>query len=147
MALKPRLNMVCGRCGKPRGLRHVCVSNSRRKATIRTQLSWGKCPRCRKPYGNPLTHECAPKSDFKQRRAAYEKRQREAAKAKARAEREAARKQQPKHDYTFCRDKECPKPLCKAFKTGYQLGDQDGYERGWEAGVTAGLNSAAASQA
>jgi hypothetical protein len=95
VGLRPRLNVRCGRCGKPReGLRHVCRSNSRRKATVRLAPALGTCPRCGKDYGNPLTHRCRPKSDFRSRRAAAA-RTAAARTAKAarqtRAERERAR--------------------------------------------------------
>jgi hypothetical protein len=139
MAWTPRLNVVCGRCGKPRGLTHVCVSNSKRKATAKTVVSFGKCPKCKKPQGNPLTHTCHPKSDFRRRRAAHAKRQREDARAKARAERAAKRKQQPKHDYQTCTDKDCQRSLCVAFKTGYKTGHREGYEQGFRVGFDRGF--------
>ncbi len=95
MSLRPRLNVRCGRCGKPReGLRHVCRSNSRRRATIRLAPALGTCSRCGKDYGNPLTHVCRPKSDFKSRRAAFARKARTRAARTARqsrAERERAR--------------------------------------------------------
>jgi hypothetical protein len=131
MSWRPQLNVVCGRCGKPRGLTHVCVSNSRRRQTLKPALSFGKCPDCKRPYGgNPLAHVCAPRSDFKARKAKYEKEQR----AKARKKR-----QQQAHDYTACSDNECKRPLCVAFKTGWKLGDQAGYERGWQQGYDRGF--------
>ena len=83
MALMPQLNVICGRCGKRReGIRHDCRSNSTRSATLKPQLSFGTCPKCKKPQGNPLTHVCAPKSDFKQRRSRAAKAEREAARKK-----------------------------------------------------------------
>ena len=42
------------------------------------QITFGKCETCKKPLGNPLTHVCKPKSDFKARKS------RAAKKAKAR---------------------------------------------------------------
>jgi hypothetical protein len=130
MGWRPQLNIVCGRCGKPRGgLTHVCVSNSRRKQTVRPRLAFGGCPTCRKPYGaNPLAHVCAPKSDFKQRKKEHEKR-----------EREKARKAKPKHDYRECSDAECKRSLCVAYKSGRELGNEEGYERGWQQGYGRGL--------
>lgn len=130
MNWRPELNVTCGRCGKPTGLRHVCVSNSRRKPTIKAAITFGTCPRCKKPQGNPLTHTCTPKSDFKRRKAARDK-----------AERAKARKKRQKndHDYQACTDNGCPRPLCVAFKTGYQAGDFDGYERGWRTGYDVGF--------
>ena len=133
MGFRPALNVVCGRCGKPRGLTHDCVSNSRRKQTVRPKLSFGKCPKCRKPYGPvPLAHACAPKSDFKKRKTEYEQKQRE-------REREKARKAKPKHDYMECGDAECKRSLCVAYKAGITLGDERGYERGWQQGYDRGL--------
>lgn len=121
MGLRPQLNIMCDRCKRPRGIRHVCVSNSSRKATARPVLSFGKCPKCRKPYGNPLTHVCAPKSDFKRRKT-------QAAKAeKARARR---KRQGEKHDYTACGDQECTRPLCKAYREGRTAGHDEGFEEG-----------------
>ena len=127
MTWTPQLNVVCGRCGKPRGLlRHDCFSNSRRKATIVPELSFGKCPKCKKPVGNPLTHTCHPRSDFKRR--------------KARAARQAE-----KHDYQACSDKDCPRPLCVAYKTGDKAGYERGYDDGFGAGFGAGFAAGAAS--
>ncbi|HTQ95002.1 MAG TPA: hypothetical protein VMK84_36460 [Streptosporangiaceae bacterium] len=133
MSWTPQLNVVCGRCGKPRGLRHVCFSNSQRKATAKPKVSFGKCGACGKPYGgNPLAHVCAPKSDFKRRKS-------RAAKAERAAERK--KRQAGKHDYQACADKDCPKPLCVAFKTGRRLGYQEGFGDGFGAGFDAGLAS------
>jgi len=131
MTWTPQLNVVCGRCGKRReGLRHVCFSNSTRKATIKPQVSFGTCPKCKKPQGNPLTHVCHPKSDFKKRKARAAKRER----AKARKKR-----QSETHDYQACQDRDCPRSLCVAFKTGWKLGEEDGYDRGYEAGYAIGF--------
>jgi flagellar biosynthesis/type III secretory pathway protein FliH len=132
MAWRPQLNVVCGRCGKPReGLRHVCRSNSTRKATVAPKLTFGTCPKCRKPYGgNPLAHTCRPKSDFKKRKARA-----------AKAEKVAARKKrrQSAHDYQACQDKDCARSLCVAFRTGRKDGYQDGYEDGYGAGYEIGF--------
>jgi len=129
MTWTPQLNVVCGRCGKSRGLTHVCVSNSRRSATLKPRVSFGTCPTCKKPQGNPLTHVCHPKSDFKKRKARAAKRERAEARKKRQAE---------KHDYQACSDKDCPRSLCVAFRTGWKLGEQDGYERGFDTGNAAG---------
>src|SRR5579875_976126 len=131
MGWRPQLNTVCGRCGKPRGLAHTCVSNSRRKATIKPKVSFGTCPKCKKPQGNPLTHTCRPKSDFKRRKADH-----------AKAERAAARKKRQKntHDYQTCTDNDCPRPLCVAFKTGHTTGHREGYEVGWRIGWQVGYD-------
>jgi hypothetical protein len=129
MGWRPQLNAVCGRCGKPRGLVHDCVSNSRRKPTVKPRLSFGTCPKCRKPYGgNPLAHACAPRSDFRKRKAEFDRQQRE-----------KARKSRPKHDYTECSDSECKRALCVAYKAGRELGDTEGHARGWHQGHERGV--------
>lgn len=134
MGWRPRLNVLCGRCRKPSGLFHVCVSNSTRKQALKPKLTFGKCPKCRKSYsaGGALTHVCAPKSDFKKRKSQFEKEQ------KARA-REKSRKNRPKHDYTECSDAECKRSLCVAYKSGVALGDEQGFERGWDRGHARGV--------
>jgi hypothetical protein len=131
MTWTPQLRTVCGRCGKPRGLlSHVCVSNSRRRATLVPEFSFGTCPKCKRQVGNPLTHVCHPRSDFKRR--------------KARAARQAE-----KHDYQACSDKDCPRPLCAAYRTGYKTGyaegEADGFGAGYAAGYSAGFSAGAAS--
>jgi hypothetical protein len=94
VTIRPRLNIRCGRCGKRReGLRHVCVSNSKRRATIKLQAVLGGCARCGKQYGgtngNPLTHVCNPRAgDFAKRKNAEA---RKAARAKRQAPVTAAR--------------------------------------------------------
>lgn len=136
MGLKPELNMVCGRCGKPRGLiRHHCVSNSSRKATVKPALSFGTCPKCKKPVTSPLTHVCRPESDFKKRKAAAARR--EAAPARK-------KRQQSAHDYQACADRDCPRPLCVAFKTGEKIGYDRGFGDGFSSGLASGMASASA---
>lgn len=97
--------------------------------TLKPQLSFGKCPTCKKAYGagGQMTHACAPKSDFGRRKKKYEKEQRD-----------KARKQRPTHDYTECSDGECKRSACVAYKSGVQLGDQRGFDRGWELGHARG---------
>ena len=86
----------CGKCGKgfnPFGAAHVCNGARKGRTRVKPTLSLGDCPKCGKPRGNPLTHTCTPKSDFKarqrdrDRQAAAEKRKAKAA-AKRRAEAE-----------------------------------------------------------
>jgi flagellar biosynthesis/type III secretory pathway protein FliH len=127
---RPQLNVVCGRCGKPRTLLgHVCISTRNRKATLKPEVTFGACPRCKKPQGNPLTHTCHPRSDFKRRKAAYAKQQRAAARKK---------RAKQAHDYQACTNRDCPRPVCVAFKTGYQIGSADGYQQGWQQGYDRG---------
>lgn len=190
MGVRPRLNVICGRCGKRReGLRHVCRSNSKRRATIRLAPALGACSRCGKSYGNPLTHVCRPKSDFKGRRAAFSRKARARVRAEARAaerakqrakitavrerERERSRAQaarlraryearlaavkakarephkspeppkatrprRPAHEYQSCADNDCQRPVCMAFKEGWQGGHRDGWQQGYGAGSEQG---------
>ena len=92
MTIRPRLNVICGRCGRRReGLRHVCRSNSRRRATPRLQPVLGGCSRCGKTYGgrngNPLTHVCRPRDgDFRRRKTELRRKARNKARAKTRAD-------------------------------------------------------------
>ncbi len=134
MGWSPRLTMVCNRCGKPSGLlRHVCVSNRKTKQALKLKLSFGTCPKCRRPYsGDPVRHTCAPRSDFRKRKKAFDAEQ-------AKKAREQARKNRPKHDYTECSDDECKRSLCVAYKAGRELGDLEGHARGWEQGYNRGV--------
>lgn len=138
MTLMPRLAVTCGRCGKRReGIRHVCVSNSARKATVKPKITLGKCPVCGKLYGgNPLAHVCRPKSDFKARKSRAAKQEKAAGRK---------RRQQERHDYQACSDKDCPRPLCTAYKTGqrtgYQEGNEDGYGAGYATGFVDGIQA------
>ena len=137
MGWRPRLDVVCGRCGKPRGpVGHVCVSRRKGKPSLKPRLGFGSCPKCGKRYGaNPLLHVCEVKSDFRKRKAEHEKKQRE-------REREKARREKPKHDYTECSDRDCKRALCAAYKAGIEEGDSRGYSRGWQMGYDRGAASA-----
>lgn len=131
----PRLRLTCGRCGEPReGIRHDCVVSSgraaRRKATPKLKLDFGKCMDCKKVIGNPLTHVCAPRSDFKKRKRKAERE----AKAKAR---KPPKTKPGTHDYLACKDDGCPRPLCVAYKTGWKEGLVTGFAEGFEAGIAA----------
>lgn len=124
MTWTPQLNVVCNRCGKPRGLlRHDCISSSRRKASIKPQVTFGKCPACKKTVSNPLTHTCVVRTDFKKRKAAAGR---------------SRPKQPEKHDYQACSDQDCPRPLCTAFKAGWKQGYDAGYEDGYSVGFERG---------
>jgi hypothetical protein len=129
MGWSPRLNTICAACGRPRELLgHVCVNPRRRARGVRLKVSFGTCPKCRKPYGgNPALHACAPRSDFKKRKKAFDGEQRK-------REREKNKNSRPKHDYTECSDTECKRSLCTAYKAGHALGDHEGYARGWDQG-------------
>jgi hypothetical protein len=110
--------VYCGRCGKRRGLLHTCIvrwpdGRTRVKAPGVMLVS---CPRCGKPYANPFTHVCLSRQgDYKRRKAAAAKRAK-AARPKL---------QRPQHDYRTCRDPECRRYGCVAFRDGYDRGAAD----------------------
>jgi hypothetical protein len=86
----------CGKCGKPfnpLGAAHVCNGGRKGRTRLSPAVSLGNCPKCGRPRGNPLTHTCTVRTDFKarqraaERQAAADKRKAKAA-AKRRAEAE-----------------------------------------------------------
>jgi hypothetical protein len=125
VTIRPRLNVICGRCGRRReGLRHVCVSSSRRRATIRLQPVLGGCARCGKQYGgrngNPLTHVCRPRDgDFRRRRAEHQRKARSAARARVRA----AERDKQRAKVTAARDRERERSRARVarLKASYEL--------------------------
>lgn len=142
----------CGRCRKDYSnlFGHVCVTRLDRRAPAgKTRLtpgisaSFGTCGTCHKPLGsNPLTHTCTVRTDFRKRRG--EARKQEAAEKRA-AARRPARKGKPEHLYEACRDEDCQRTACRAYREGreegYQEGYEDGYAKGYEAGYGAGFTA------
>jgi hypothetical protein len=109
----------CGKCGKPftNPLTHVCTvrkAGGKRKVKPSLSVTLATCSKCGKPYANPLTHKCDIGTDFKKRRKA------------------AVAKRKP-HDYRTCRDGECKRQACVAYKEGLD----EGYQQGWDAGHAA----------
>lgn len=82
----------CGRCGKPRGLTHTCLSQRNRPTTVQIRPTiTGTCPTCGQPRLNPLTHTCVIRTDFTKRKAAWQRKQAADRKRQAtRARRQAA---------------------------------------------------------
>jgi hypothetical protein len=125
MTLRPRLNVICGRCGKRReGLRHVCRSNSARRATVKLQPVLGGCARCGKQYGgrngNPLTHVCRPRDgDFRKRRTARARK----AQASARTAARTAERDKQRAKVTAVRERERQRSAAQAarLKASYEL--------------------------
>lgn len=87
---RPKLGLFhCGKCRQRYLFNHLCVTT---KARGKTRLKPGlrfTCSGCKKEHGNPLTHRCEIKSDFRKRRATATRK----AKTAARAERARQRKQ------------------------------------------------------
>ena len=144
MGLKLTGALQCGRCGKPRGINHLCSPGRRRRGRtrLRNPVGW-ECARCGKPRG--LSHSCGNAGDFKARRrkaaTAERKRKRQAMKDRqaarrkqAKAERRArsqARKTAAKrpgssprarsgesHEPGTCGNRDCPKYGCVAYWRG-----------------------------
>jgi hypothetical protein len=83
----------CGKCGKgfnPFGAAHVCNGGRKGRTRVKPTVSLGNCPKCGRPRGNPLTHTCTVKTDFKARQRAAERKAKAAAKRRAEAERRKA---------------------------------------------------------
>jgi hypothetical protein len=121
----------CGRCRKsysnPFG--HTCVAPVGRRPG-KTKLmpsASATCPKCRKPYGNPFTHTCTVRTDFK-RRTTKAKKDAAAAKRKAR----------PQHPRpSACRDGDCKRAACQAYREGREDGFAEGYDEGFAEGIAA----------
>ena len=146
MGLKPKISfglMRCGNCGQryANPLNHVCRARAkpagRTRFRPRVSASFTVCGRCGKRYNNPLAHTCTERTDFRARKAAHE-----------RAQREAARKRD-RHAPEDCRDGKCPRYPCVTYRNGFAAGyrkgfdqgDAEGYARGyaegWEKGFAA----------
>jgi hypothetical protein len=145
MGVKLRGVIRCGRCRKPRGIRHTCVARAgarRGKTRLQSPVQW-ECPACHKPRG--LRHTCGNAGDFKVRkrkaatrkRQARRKRRRKAAAdrrrerrrraAAERRERERQRKRQHRrqprprgesHEPGSCGDRDCEKYRCVIYWRG-----------------------------
>jgi hypothetical protein len=146
MGLKLRGAVRCGRCGKPRGITHTCVTSwagrgRSQRPRLQSPVTW-ECPSCGRKRG--VLHNCAPGSDFRKRRrdAATAERRR---KRKAARERQAARRKQAaadrrardrarkaavkgrprtsrsrgeSHEPGTCGDRDCQRYGCKAYWRG-----------------------------
>jgi len=116
----------CGKCGKPftNPLTHVCTvrkASGKRKVKPSLSVTLATCSKCGKPYSNPLTHKCKVKTDFKARRKAA-----------------TAKPKRPPHNYRTCKDGDCRRQACEAYKEGYDDGEADGSASGYAAGYSAG---------
>lgn len=140
--MKVRLSLLhCGKCGKPRGLRHhVCSGGKKGRDRLRPKAAF-ECGKCGRKVSNPFTHTCAIRSDWAKRkrkadrqakaRTKREKRKQraDAAKAKrktaAQQRRASARKRKPRaqaHNPHTCRDAECQRYPCRLYEEGYADG-------------------------
>lgn len=123
MGIKVQI-VKCGRCGKPRGVFHVCVTRMGRRpgrTRIRPRIT-RDCPKCRRPVTNPLTHVCKTQTSFKRKAAAAKKsraqdRRRQAASV-AKVGRARAGGGKQRHDYRTCKDQDCARVACVAYRDG-----------------------------
>lgn len=125
MGSRIRVQVVrCGRCRKPRGLVHVCVAPFGRRpgrTRIRPRMTV-ECPRCKRRIGNPITHVCKTRTNFKRKAAAAKKnraqdRRRQAA-SLAKVKRARSGLAGQRHDYRTCRDEHCGRAACVAYRDG-----------------------------
>lgn len=98
MAVKIRVSLLhCGKCGKPFTpfKAHVCNGHRTGRTKLKPAVSvTSPCPSCGKQRGNPFTHTCQVRTDFKARKAAIARKavaDRRRAQAKATRERQRAR--------------------------------------------------------
>lgn len=91
-----------------------------------------KCGRCGRKLGNPLTHRCTERTDFKRRKTAAEK---------PKPAPKAAPQTGDKHEYQACDDQDCPRYICRVYKEGFANGWTRGYDRGYAAGWAAGYDA------
>lgn len=163
MGIKLSGGLICGGCGKPRGLgTHLCSPGRRKPRRDRLaapRLTW-VCDTCHKPRG--LAHTCVTKTDFKARKKRHEQRRKaarraERKKAATHRRREAARRRKaaaaarrqaikgssprprpPAHDYHTCGDGDCQKYGCTAYREGLDDGTGSGYAAGYAAAQAEG---------
>jgi hypothetical protein len=134
LRLRATSPIYCGKCGKRRGLAHVCMV---RRAGGRTQvkaprITLATCPRCGREYANPFTHTCVRGTgDLKRRKAAAERaeRKRKAEQLRQARRAERARRQatggpspSAQHRYQTCRDEDCQRRPCVAYRQGFEDG-------------------------
>lgn len=143
MGLRARGVVRCGRCRKPRGLFHTCVSTRRKgKTRLQAPFEW-HCTACGKRH-SPFA-ACTVRTDFRKRRrraaAAARKRKRKAVAARRAARRKAAAAERRARALTLkttarrssrprsssqhpvpCGDRGCQKYGCKAYWQGYEAG-------------------------
>ena len=136
MRNRPRLAITCGRCGKradghPARLR---VATAGAQGHAQTADHVREVPDVQEAITNPLTHVCMAKSGFKRAKSRAAKRAKERAREKARKKRQAEQ-----HPFESCRDDQCKRPQCVAYRTGWHEGEAAGFESGFESGFSAGL--------
>lgn len=129
LRIRARLG-TCGRCGGALGnpLRHVCVTRAdrprrRRRTRIRPRVTvTRKCGTCGKQVSNPFTHTCTVKGDFRKKLAASKRTSRPGRKPRRVTVYGADGKPRGTHLYTACRDMDCQRQACVAFREGYAAG-------------------------
>lgn len=137
----------CGRCGKrySNPFTHHCISSKKLNAghtkvkpTLGVELK--KCGKCGKTYNNPLTHTCRTKTDFKKRKAQQGRDQNRKTQFRENKPQHGAALPQvkPSHDYKTCRDRDCSKYQCRAYRDGIEEGFDQGHAEGYSEGYSEG---------
>jgi len=112
--LAPKFQLRCSACGKPRGLRHTCVTRTDFRARKR------RAAQRRKTEARQAKRRAAAdrRREAAKRRKAATAARRKAAKAKART----ARPRAPGHDPHTCSDPDCQRYGCLRYREGYEDG-------------------------
>jgi hypothetical protein len=147
MKLKARGALFhCGRCGKsysnPFG--HVCTSSGDFKRRGAAHKKSTAAAAVREKKSAARAKETAARQARRQREdeGRRARRAKELAAARARKEKTAAsRPARPEHRYEACREEDCERIPCAAYREGredgYRDGHYDGYARGFPDGVAA----------
>jgi len=128
LMIRARLG-TCGRCGGKLGnpLTHVCITRAgkprrRTRTRIRPKVSVAvKCKTCGKPYANPLTHVCTVKTDFR-RKLATAPTVKPSQRKPRRVTVTGPGGQQQHPAPSACRDGDCERKACVAYRDGYADG-------------------------
>jgi hypothetical protein len=148
---KRRPLFTCGRCHKgyssPFG--HACTGGGdlgRRRKAARNAEDRAKATR--KRQGTAARRRQAERERIRAvRQAEQEKARRRVAAARAAERARAGRTAAPRaprqaHDYLRCRDRDCERAACVAYRAGHEAGYETGHEAGYDEGFAAGAATA-----
>jgi hypothetical protein len=128
-ARQPKRKPKCAKCGKPRGsaLTHVCPGGGDFAARrAREDRRAAAAERRQKERERIAAARAARRAKAARRVADTRRRERQKADARAarlKAKRKpAGRRSRPSHPYQSCRDRECARPACVAYRDGIEYG-------------------------
>jgi len=127
MRLKPRLRIsaTCGKCGKPYAgpLGHVCTNRGDFAKRKRQAAAGEKREKARAARAGEVAARRARRQ--KENEARRARRAAEDAARRGRRAREAAQSKAPRvHDYRNCRDHDCERAACEAYREGITDGTE-----------------------